>query len=89
MYDGISSPKAAVKRRDKISNKYFELKTRGAAAPTQITCCLQSQVRTRQHVRAMQQHMLIQHGYTDTDRLCMPFPFFESLLIWSCTKQSG
>ena len=37
-----------------LNNKYFELQ-------------LQSQVRTRQHVRAMQQHMPIQHRHTDTD----------------------
>ena len=49
-------------------NKYFELKTCGTAALTRTTCCLQLQVRTRQYVRAMQQHMPIQqvraHSFT-------------------------
>ena len=31
----------------------------------------------------------LRHGHTDTDKLCIHFTLFESLLIWSCTKQSG
>ena len=34
---------------------YFEfIKTRGATVPARTTCCLQLQVRTRQHVKTMQ-----------------------------------
>ena len=31
----------------------------------------------------------LRHGHTDTNRLCIHFPFFESFLIYSCAKQSG
>ena len=29
------------------------------------------------------------HGHTDTDYICIHFPFFESCHIWICTKKSG
>ena len=70
-------------------NKYFKLKTRGAATPTWTTCCCHSQVRTRQHVKTMQPHakstyiwahtVSLMHGHTDI--LWITFSFFESLMM--------
>ena len=37
----------------------------------------------------MQQHMPIQHGHTDTDRLCMHFPHLELYQIWLASHAHG
>ena len=45
-----------VQRDNACYKQVFEVKNRGATAPTRTTCCLQSQVRTWQHVKTMQPH---------------------------------
>ena len=50
-----------------IEKQVFRVnKTPGAAAPTWTTCCLHSQVRTRQHIKTMQQHTesMSTHSFT-------------------------
>ena len=42
------------------------------------------------YIQKVRAHIVsLRHGNTDTDKLCIYFPFFESFLIESCTKQSG
>ena len=69
-----------------LNNKYFELKTRGATAPTRTTCCRHAQVRTQQHVKTMQPHAkrMSTHSFTlawEHSTLCINFLFFESHII--------
>ena len=46
---------------------FWVKKTRGAAAPAWTTCCLQSQVRTRQHVKTMLPLTQSMSAHTDAD----------------------
>ena len=61
-------------------------KTRGATAPTRTTCCLQSQARTRQHVRTItattyaHTNSTSTQSFTQTDCAYIHSSFFESLL---------
>ncbi len=63
-----------------------------SSVATQDTTTCQNNATTYIPIQKVHEHTQFhscRHGHTDRQYNVIHFPFFESFLIWSCTKQSG